>query len=76
MRADYRELPFRDASFDAALNLFTSLGYLGDEEDTRVLAEIRRVLRPEGRLVIETMHRDWLAATSRRTAGCASARAG
>jgi ubiquinone/menaquinone biosynthesis C-methylase UbiE len=59
-RADYRELPFPDASFDAALNLFTSLGYLGDEEDTRVLAEIGRVLRPGGRLVIETMHRDRL----------------
>ena len=52
-RADYRELPFADESFDAALNLFTSLGYLGDEEDTRVLAAIRRVLRPGGRLVIE-----------------------
>jgi ubiquinone/menaquinone biosynthesis C-methylase UbiE len=61
VRADYRDLPFPDASFDAALNLFTSLGYLGDDEDTRVLAEIRRVLRPEGRLVIETMHRDWMA---------------
>jgi SAM-dependent methyltransferase len=61
VRADYRELPFPDASFDAALNLFTSLGYLGDEEDARVLAGIRRVLRPEGRLVIETLHRDWLA---------------
>ena len=61
VRADYRDLPLPDARFDAALNLFTSLGYLGDEEDTRVLAEIRRVLRPGGRLVIETMHRDWLA---------------
>jgi ubiquinone/menaquinone biosynthesis C-methylase UbiE len=59
-RADYRELPFPDASFDAALNLFSSLGYLGDAEDTRALAEIGRVLRPGGRLVIETMHRDWL----------------
>src|SRR5215211_1891564 len=36
VRADYRTLPFADASFDAALNLCTSLGYLGDEEDTRV----------------------------------------
>ena len=61
-RADYRELPFADASFDAALNLFTSLGYLGDDADTRVLAEIRRVLRPGGRLVIETAHRDRLVA--------------
>ena len=60
VNADYRELPFKDASFDAALNLYTSLGYLGDEEDTRALASIRRVLREGGRLVIETMHRDRL----------------
>jgi ubiquinone/menaquinone biosynthesis C-methylase UbiE len=59
-RADYRELPFADASFDAAVNLFSSLGYLGDAEDTKVLAEIRRVLRPGARLVIEIMHRDLL----------------
>ncbi len=58
VRADYRELPFADASFDAAMNLFSSLGYLGDEEDTRVLAEIRRVLRPGARLVVELLHRD------------------
>jgi SAM-dependent methyltransferase len=56
--ADYRELPFADESFDAALNLFSSLGYLGDDGDTHVLGEIRRVLRPGARLVIEIMHRD------------------
>jgi SAM-dependent methyltransferase len=60
VQADYRELPQPDESFDAALNLFSSLGYLGDEEDIRVLGEIRRVLRPGGRLVIEIMHRDLL----------------
>ncbi|WP_169542189.1 class I SAM-dependent methyltransferase [Solirubrobacter soli] len=60
IRADYRELPMPDASFDAAFNLYTSLGYLGDEEDTKVLAQIRRVLRPGGKLVLETMHRDRL----------------
>jgi ubiquinone/menaquinone biosynthesis C-methylase UbiE len=60
VRADYRELPFRDASFDTAINIFSSLGYLGDEEDIKALAEIGRVLRPGGRLVIETMHRDLL----------------
>ena len=48
-------MPFADDSFDAALNLFTSLGYLGDEEDVKVLAEIRRVLRPGAKLVIETI---------------------
>jgi SAM-dependent methyltransferase len=60
VRADYRELPFADGSFDAAVNLFSSLGYLGDEEDTKALAEIGRVLRPGARLVIEIMHRDRL----------------
>ena len=60
VEADYRELPFPDESFDAALNLFTSLGFYGDEEDVKALAEIGRVLRPAGRLVIETMHRDRL----------------
>jgi ubiquinone/menaquinone biosynthesis C-methylase UbiE len=60
VQADYRELPFADASFDAALNLYTSLGYLGDEEDTNVLREVARVLRPGGQLVIETIHRDLL----------------
>jgi SAM-dependent methyltransferase len=65
VRADYRELSFPDASFDAAVNLFTSLGYLGDEEDTRALAEIRRVLRPGARLVIEILHRDLLVSRFR-----------
>jgi SAM-dependent methyltransferase len=60
VRADYRDLPFADETFDAAVNLFSSLGYLGDEEDTRALAEIGRVLRPGGRLVIEILHRDML----------------
>jgi ubiquinone/menaquinone biosynthesis C-methylase UbiE len=60
VEADYRELPFPDESFDAALNLFTSLGFYGDEEDVKALTEIGRVLRPAARLVIETMHRDRL----------------
>lgn len=58
VHGDYRELPFADASFDAAINLFSSLGYLGDEADVEVLGQIRCALRPGGRLVIETMHRD------------------
>jgi ubiquinone/menaquinone biosynthesis C-methylase UbiE len=58
VRADYRLLPFPSASFDAALNLFTALGYLGTEEDTGVLRELRRVLRPGAALIVETMHRD------------------
>ena len=46
VRGDYRELPFPDASFDAVLTLFSSLGYLERDEDVGVLRELRRVLRP------------------------------
>jgi ubiquinone/menaquinone biosynthesis C-methylase UbiE len=60
LRADYRELPLPDASFDAVLCLFTSLGYLDRDGDVAVLEEFRRVLRPGGALVVETMHRDRL----------------
>lgn len=57
--ADLRELPFRDGSFDAVMNVFTSLGlFLEDAEDIRALAEARRVLRPGGQLLLESMHRD------------------
>jgi SAM-dependent methyltransferase len=58
VRADHRELPFDDASFDAVLTLFSSLGYRGEEGDRATLREFRRVLRPAGALVIETQHRD------------------
>ena len=60
VQADHRELPFEDASFDAAFNLFSSLGYRGEEGDRRTLSELRRVLRPGGAFVVDTAHRDAL----------------
>lgn len=60
VQGDYRDLPFAAASFDVVVNLFTSFGFFGDAEDGRALREFRRVLRPGGRLVLETMHRDRL----------------
>jgi ubiquinone/menaquinone biosynthesis C-methylase UbiE len=62
VQADYRELPFEDASFDCVTNLFSSLGYWGEDGDLQALREFRRVLRPGGTLVVETMHRDRLMA--------------
>ena len=57
--ADVRALPFATRSFDAAVNVFTSLGlFLDDRDDIAALREVRRVLRPGGRFLLETMHRD------------------
>jgi SAM-dependent methyltransferase len=61
VEADHRELPLPDASFDAVFNLFSSIGYRGEEGDRQTLSELRRVLRPGGALVVETLHRDRLA---------------
>jgi ubiquinone/menaquinone biosynthesis C-methylase UbiE len=57
--ADIRALPFADASFDAVVNVFTSLGlFLSDDEDIAALREARRVLTSGGALLLESMHRD------------------
>jgi ubiquinone/menaquinone biosynthesis C-methylase UbiE len=60
VQADFRELPLADSSFDAVLNLFSSIGYRGEEADRQMLGEFMRVLRPGGALVVETLHRDRL----------------
>jgi len=62
VHADMRDLAFY-GEFDAALSLFSSLGYFGsgDADDIRVLEGIRRALVANGVLIIETMHRDAVA---------------
>jgi SAM-dependent methyltransferase len=60
VQADYRQIPIVDGAFDGALILHSSLGYADEDADRSVLREIRRGLRPGGRLVIETNHRDRL----------------
>jgi SAM-dependent methyltransferase len=65
VQADFRELPFEGASFDAVLNLFSSLGYRGEDGDRQMLAEFLRALRPGAAIVLEAMHRDRLMAIFR-----------
>jgi ubiquinone/menaquinone biosynthesis C-methylase UbiE len=60
VQADFRELPFDEARFDAVLCLFSSIGYRGEDADRQTFGEFLRVLRPGGALVIETLHRDRL----------------
>lgn len=57
LQHDLRE-PLAQGGFDAAMNLFTSIGYGSEEDDLAVFRTLRGALRPGGRLLIETMHRD------------------
>lgn len=43
---------------DAAINLFSSIGYGTEEDDLATLRTIHAALKPGGKLFIETMHRD------------------
>jgi SAM-dependent methyltransferase len=58
---DMRRLGFH-AEFDAALDLFTSIGYGSETDDAAVLGGIRRALRPGGRLLLDTANRAWIEA--------------
>ena len=55
--ADARSLPLRPA-FDAALLLFSSIGYGTDEDTEAMLRSARAALRPGGQLLLECAHRD------------------
>ena len=48
-----RLLPWTDERFDRVVSWFTSFGYFDDQDNRRVLQEAHRVLRPDGRLLIE-----------------------
>lgn len=63
IQGDMRKLPFANDTFDATVNLFTSFGYFETEDDNkRVLAEIRRVLKPDGAFLIDFLNGAYLAA--------------
>ena len=54
VRADARELPFQDASFDVVFTSYGVLPFVPD--DGAVHREVGRVLRPGGRWVFSTTH--------------------
>lgn len=53
---DGQVMPFRNRSFDVVV-LFEAIYYLPDPD--RFLAECRRVLRPNGTLLLSTVNREW-----------------
>jgi SAM-dependent methyltransferase len=63
VRADMREF-VRPASFDLAINLYTSFGYSSEpEHDTQMLRNLQSSLRVGGRLVLELVTRETAVAS-------------
>lgn len=60
--------PFAERGFDAAINIFSSLGYGTDDDDLAILRTLRMAVRPGGIVLIETMHRDLAVANFLRGA--------
>ncbi len=74
VRGDMRQLPFQTSAFGIVTSYFTSFGYFDDEEDdARVLCEVRRVLQPGGRFLLDFLNADQVVASlrerDRRTVG-------
>ncbi|SDT28736.1 Methyltransferase domain-containing protein [Paenibacillaceae bacterium GAS479] len=64
VHGDMRRIPFGDEEFDAVVNLFTSFGYFEkDEEHVQVLREMRRILKPGGRFLIDFLNPEQVKAT-------------
>lgn len=61
-------LPLSETGFDVALNAHSSLGYGDESEDEAILRTLHGALRPGGRLVVETLHRDAIVAAQARGA--------
>jgi ubiquinone/menaquinone biosynthesis C-methylase UbiE len=59
---DIRFLPFKTGTFNAAVSVDTSFGYLPSEADDKVsLSEVRRVMTQEGLLILDVFNREYLA---------------
>ena len=61
IRGDMRQLPLASGSMDAVLCMWQSFGHFDAESNAAVLAEMARVLRGNGRLVLDIYHRDFHA---------------
>jgi SAM-dependent methyltransferase len=68
IRGDVRKLPFKEESFNNVINVFTSFGYFGDEENELVLQEISRILKPQGIFVLDMANPIWVIRNFREIA--------
>jgi SAM-dependent methyltransferase len=59
---DQRHIGHLRWTFDVAVVLWNSFGFLSRENDRETLRGLARVVRPGGRLLLDLYHPDWLAA--------------
>jgi len=60
--ADMRQIPFHD-HFDAVINMYSSFGYLESEaDDAETLQSIAKAVKPDGRLFLDMLNREWAVA--------------
>jgi SAM-dependent methyltransferase len=58
---DVRDLSTLDGPFDAAMILWQSFGFFEAETNARLLRDLRSLLVPEGRLILDIYNRDYFA---------------
>jgi SAM-dependent methyltransferase len=58
--------PLGETGFDAAINVFSSIGYGSDDDDLAAFQRMKNAVRPGGLVLIETLHRDALSASLAR----------
>ena len=56
VRGDMRDVPWEGA-FDAAFIWYTTFGYFSDADNARVVQQVAKALKPQGRLLIEQINR-------------------
>jgi SAM-dependent methyltransferase len=60
IKSDMRDIPFSN-EFDAVLNMFTSFGYLGsDDEDEKVISAVHDALKPGGKFILDYINKDFI----------------
>jgi len=67
LRRDLRE-PLPESGFDSAFNVFSSVGYGAESDDLAIFKTLRDAVRPGGRVLVDTAHRDLVAARFSRGA--------
>jgi len=64
IEGDMRKIPFNNR-FDGVINIFTSFGYFeNDRENLKVLEEIRKSLKDNGKFLLDIRNKNWVLKNS------------